>query len=151
MSFTSKLAMYVAHHWHAEGIFEFDPVSGSVVPAPAANPETAEWGAVWKEGDRWFVIWKDENSLVLQQGIERWPLTAGLRFRVTRNSPRVFEVLRDGACLLKVKYGFKGLLAQTIDPTYDEIDEDMDDFFLYVVGMWGFWKDRPISSFMQGK
>ena len=40
------------------------------------------------------------------------------------------------------------MLWSKFDPTYDAIDEESDDFFVYVTSMWQYWKDLSGSDFL---
>jgi len=47
-----------------------------------------------------------------------------------------------------LRYSFHDGWAVALDPTYDGMDEESDDFFLYVYQMWRAWKDEDIADFM---
>lgn len=62
---------------------------------------------------------------------------------------RRFEISERGKTSFSLCYLFLGAAQRAIDPTYDEIDEETDDFFLYVTEMWRHWTDRSMESFLK--
>ncbi len=139
--------MLIRHYWAAGGLREFDPASGSV-SMRRFRGEIDSWGSAWKQQGHWFVLWHDGDSLILQSGRRQWRLNSELTLDVTGHFRRSFRIRARGELEFEFNYWFKGALWSRIDPTYDGIDEESDDFFLYVTGMWGYWKNRPADEFL---
>jgi len=138
--------MYLRHFWHAGGLKQLEPTSGVVTDAPA-GVSVSEWGFVWRQGHRWFAIRSDNDSLIFQHGSNTWRLRPENEFQTTSGLFRRFTIIRAGQIEFSVRYRFGGTLMAAIDPTYDAIDEESDDFFLYVVSIWRSWKNKPMSAF----
>ena len=139
--------MQLNHYWAFGGKVEFDPETGDVTRGHVDKKSADAWGSVWKQRGRWFAIWHDGESLVFQHRRERWDLTPDVTLRVRGRYRRTFQILRDGDVEFQFAYWFKGLIAANIDPTYDRLEEESDDFFLYVTSMWINWKDRSVDEF----
>lgn len=138
--------MRIRHYWSGPGIFEFDETTGRVRRAGRhAQPDT--WGIAWKQRWRWFVLKHDATSLYLQHRTTKWRLDKQHRFEVTGRFRRQFRIVEPSGQEFLFHYWFKGLPWAFIDPTYDGLDEETDDFFLHVVKLWRYWRDRPMSEF----
>lgn len=109
----------------------------------------ADWGFLWQQRGRWFAIHRDDQSLIFQAGPRRWRLTGGIELQVSRGLVRRFEIKERGLTLFSLRYIFRGAAQAAIDPAYDAIDEETDDFFLYVTVMWRHWKDRSMDTFLK--
>ena len=57
------------------------------------------------------------------------------------------EDKRLSALYLFSRYYENSFIASIIDPTYDAIDMESDDFFLYVSNMWKSWGHKDFSEF----
>ncbi len=141
--------MLIQHLWHSGGIRDFDEATGRVGPVVQESVASASWGFLWEENGQWFAIRKDDQSLIFQSGPRSWRLDRDVQLLVHRGLRRRFEVKRDGVTEFQISYDFRGELYAAIDPTYDAIDEESDDFFLYVTEMWLHWKDKDFSTFLK--
>ncbi|HWW99402.1 hypothetical protein [Collimonas sp.] len=141
--------MLLAHYWHAGGVRHFDELTGAVGQQAPVPRESADWGFLWRQRGKWFAIRKDHESLIFQHGTKQWRLRSGHEFSVTRGFLRQFKIRESGQATFTLKYLFTGAFLANIDPTYDSIDEESDDFFLYVSEMWAYWKDKDISTFLK--
>ena len=139
--------MLIQHYWAAGGRREFTPESG-VVSTRRYSRESTDWGIGWKQRGRWFVLWHDGQSLILQQGRLRWRLNNDVSLDVTGRVRRCFRIRRNGRPELEFSYWFKGGVWSRLDPSYDAIEEESDDFFVYVTSMWQYWKDRSADEFV---
>jgi hypothetical protein len=140
--------MFLCHYRYDGGVRRFDEVTGAV-STPVDRPrEEADWGFVWRESARWYAIRKDHQSLIFQTGPRSWRLRNGVEFKITRGWRRRIQILRDGVIEFDLRYSFHDGWAVALDPTYDGMDEESDDFFLYVYQMWRAWKDGDIADFM---
>lgn len=134
--------MLIRYYWAKRGVYAFDEVSGAVTRVPAHVDAPICTGAIWKQRGRWFALWHDGTSLYFQHKAQRWSLKSDTTFSVSGRYKRIFRIERNEEILFEFRYCFKGIIFSRIDPTYDLLDEEADDFFLYVVGMWRYWKDN---------
>ena len=141
--------MRIAHLWHAGGVREFEPSTGAVGAVVDVARAEADWGFLWHQRGRWFAIRRDDESLVFQAGTRWWRLTEEVELRVTRGVCRRFEIREHGQAAFALRYVFRGAVQAAIDPTYDALDEESDDFFLYVTEMWRHWKTRRMDTFLK--
>lgn len=141
--------MILSHFWHADGVLAFDPSTGAVSPKLGVQSCKADWGFLWQQRGRWFAIHRDDQSLIFQTGPRRWRLTGNVELQITRGLVRRFEIKEHGLASFSLRYIFLGATQAAIDPTYDGIDEEIDDFFLYVTEMWRHWKDKGIDEFLR--
>jgi hypothetical protein len=142
------MAMLLSHLWHAGGVREFDPSTGAVGSVVDVSRDKAQWGFLWQQRGRWFAIRKDDESLIFQAGPSWWRLSNDVELRVTRGFIRRFQLARGGRTAFSLRYVFRGAAQAAVDPTYDAIDEESDDFYLYVTEMWRHWKDRSMETFL---
>jgi hypothetical protein len=142
--------MYLLDYFHPGGLREFDPASGAVKrPPPGAARD--QFGFVWKQSGRWFAIRSDDESLLFQQGSETWRLRPENEFHVTPGPIRkVFTIEREGRVVFSLRYRLRlfAVISAIVDPAYDAMSQEADDFFVYVVNMWQGWKDLPMSAFV---
>lgn len=61
---------------------------------------------------------------------------------------RNFRIKHQGKIVFSIWYKPKGLFFFLIDPTYDAIDAEAYDFFLYRKSMWASWGNKPYSEFL---
>ena len=139
--------MRLKHYWTSGGTVEFDPDSGGVTFGSGETTLPVNWGSVWKQRGRWFGLWHDGDSLVFQHQRDKWKLTPDVALQVRGRYRRTFEIFRGGGVEFQFSYWFKGAIAAHIDPTYDRLEEESDDFFLYVMAMWEYWKNRSADEF----
>ena len=139
--------MRLRHYWASGGVVEYDPTSGNVIARQRETIEPVDWGSVWKQRGRSFGLWHDGDSLVFQCKHEQWKLTSHVTLRVLGRYWRTFQIARMGIVEFQFSYWFRGALSANIDPTYDRLEEEADDFFLYVMGMWESWRDRGADEF----
>lgn len=141
---------YISYAWAVGGVKEFDTESGSVSNAPNLKREDTGFGSLWKQNGKWFVFYKDKESLILQHKQKIWRVTpeytVSLRgYFILRN----FRIRRNGCLVFSFWYKPKFLFLSLLDPTHDYIDAESDDFFLYVKNMWQDWAGRPLSDFKE--
>ncbi len=139
--------MRLNHYWTSGGTVEFDPQTGEVTRIRGTNRFPVNWGSVWRQRGRWFSLWHDGDALVFQHQRERWRLTPDVTLKVKGRIRRTFEISRNGDVEFLFRYWFKGTIFAHIDPTYDGLEEESDDFFVYVTLMWEYWKDRSVDDF----
>jgi len=140
--------MVLTDYGHPGGLMELDPASGAVKPPPPGSIRD-EWGFVWKQRGQWFAIRSDDESLLFQHGPATWRLRPQNEFDAGPGLFRRFTIRREGHVVFSLRYRRRlgGALLAIVDPTYDAMDEEADDFFVYVANMWREWKDQPMSAF----
>jgi hypothetical protein len=138
---------YISHSWFAGGVKEFDTVTGQISNAPDMKWDETGFGSVWKQNGKWFAFHKDEQSLILQHKNHVWRLEPNTTVSLQGLFFRKFIIKENGKIVFKIRYKPKGLLKSIIDPTYDSIDMESDDFFLYISNMWKSWGSKPFSEF----
>ncbi len=137
----------ISHLWYIGGVKKFDTETGKVSIAFLADRNKADFGTAWKQNGKWFVFHCDEQSLVLQHKNKIWRVDSNYNATLTGGRVRKFEIFKHDKKVFSIKYKPKGLISRIIDPTYDAIDAESDDFFLYVTNMWEYWAKRPFSEF----
>jgi len=129
---------------------EVDTETGDVSSAAGKEWGETEFGSVWKQNGRYFIFYRDEESILLQQGNEKWRVipeyTVILRgYIFVRN----FKIFHHGKVVYSIWYKPSGVFFWLVDSTYDSIDAESDDFFLYVKNMWSYWGKKPYSEFIK--
>jgi len=143
------MKLHLCHHWHAGGVLVYDTADGSVIGKSTSSRQAAQWGFLWQQRGRWFAIYKDDESLIFQHEQQSWRLKPDIALHVTKGQLRKFQIISGSESVFEFRYLFKGFIQSLIDVTYDGIDEELDDFFLYVTHMWDHWKDRDIDLFQK--
>ena len=138
---------FICHSWFAGGVKEFDTETGEVSDAPDMEWGKTGFGSVWKQNGKWFAFYKDERSLILQHKKNVWRLEPNTTVSLQGLVIRTFVIKENGKIVFKIRYRPKGLLMSVIDPTYDALDMESDDFFLYMKNMWEAWGSKPFSEF----
>ncbi len=141
------MKLLLSHLWHAGGAREFDTESGKIKRIRGLERDDTEFGSIWKQNGKWFAFYRDDISLLLQCGREKWRVTPDSAASVKGSFLRHFRISRDNRVIFSMRYKPKGVLFWLVDPTYDAIDAESDDFFLYVSNMWSYWASRPITDF----
>jgi len=105
-------------------------------------------GYSYKFNGNWYVLWKDEENLVLQTKDNKFIIGENNKCELTEatNGERLFTVEENGQNLLAVKYKRKPTV---LDPTYDMMDEEMGDFFFWVYRIWNdeSWSNALITRY----
>jgi len=138
----------ISHAWFAGGVREFDTTTGSVSEIKDVQWGTTSFGSLWVQNDKWFALYSDDESILLQQGKDKFRLTSNSscsisNYYVLRN----FVIYDNEEKVYSIWYRPKGIGFSIIDPTYDHLDAESDDFFLYVKSMWDSWANKPYDSF----
>jgi len=139
----------ISHAWFAGGVKEYDTETGIITAKSEREWGSTGFGSVWRQNGKDFAFYRDDESLLLQYKTNKWRVTpdysVSLRgFYVLRN----FKVKHRGKVVFSIWYKPRGLFFFLVDPTYDGIDAETDDFFLYVKNMWSSWGDKPYSEFL---
>jgi len=139
----------ISHAWFRGGVKEFDTQSGKITGSSKKDWGSTGFGSLWKQNGKVFAFYNDDQSLLLQCGTKKWRVNAEYTphikvFSILRN----FQIFHQGEAVFSIWYVPKGLFFSVIDPTYDALDAETDDFFLYVQSMWVEWANRPYSEFL---
>jgi len=141
---------YISHYWHSGGIKEFDTVSGVVAKANHIKSEETAFGSLWKQNGKWFAFYCDEKSFLFQHKHNIWRVTSEHTVSIRAYFLlRCFKIMHNGSVVFSIWYKPKFLFIALLDPTQDGIDEESDDFFLYVKNMWRRWANRPFPEFVE--
>jgi hypothetical protein len=143
---------YLSHYWHSGGVKEFDTVSGSVVNAINIKPEETGFGSLWKQNGKWFAFYSDEESFIFQHKHNIWRVTPEYSVSIRAYFLlRYFKIMLIGSVVFSILYKPKFLFIALLDSTHDSIDEESDDFFLYVKNMWQRWANSPLAEFNESR
>jgi hypothetical protein len=139
----------ISHVWFAGGVKEFDTETGRITGISDKEWGSTGFGSLWRQNGKVFAFYRDDESLLLQYKTNKWRVTpeytVSLRgFYFIRN----FRIKQQGKVVFSIWYKPKGLFFFLIDPTYDAIDAEADDFFLYLKSMWASWGNKPYSEFL---
>jgi hypothetical protein len=112
------------------------------------NPETGR-GIVWRPGvrvqgvayladARWYSLWNNGGRICLQIGRKQWFVDEGWVASIrTEGLHRIFTLGRGTDCVLVKKYRDpRRKWWNRIDPARDQLDDIMDDFWLWMVDVW---------------
>jgi len=137
----------VRHYWASGGTYEFNSDTGRLKRVPDDTP-MHEWGIAWRQGRKWFVLHNDDEHLILQHKTHVWPITPEYTVDVNGFWVRRFTIRKGKDLIYSLRYVPKslGLIASFVDPTYDGMDAESDDYFLYVKSMWEDWMHRDIGE-----
>ena len=142
---------HISHFRASGGVKAFDTETGSVsAVSNVPRNKTAFGSLLWKQNGKWFAFHNDDESLILQQDKNIWRVTPEYTVSLTGYFPfRNFRIRRNGRLVFSIWYKpkFLFLVLALLDPTYDALDAESDDFFLYLKEMWKSWGDKPFSEF----
>ena len=146
-----EMKKFINHFWAVGGVKEFNTETGQISKSSEFDwMKAPDWGSAWKQNGKWFIFHNDDTSLILQHKRNIWRINKEneikLRhFFIIRN----FKITKNGNTVFSIWYKPKYLFFWYIDPTYDSIDAESDDFFLYVKAMWNYWRNKPYTDFIK--
>lgn len=120
---------------------ELDPASGRTKSVGAAVVETVDGaktsGFVHLRGRRVGAVYSSEGTIFFQWGAARWDLrNPEIKVFWERGPSRLwnrFRVEAAGVVRVSVRYVSRRALPQNwIDGTFDSLDEELQDFFLWL-------------------
>ena len=129
---------YLFHEWTSQGIKEFD-IETSVVHNIVENEkEKVDFGFVWRQNCKWFAFYKEDNIFILQNKnfICRSDSNYSLSLKNIFKIFRCFQIYENNRLIFTIRYIPRWFFMSLIDPSYDSIDSECDDFFFYVFNMW---------------
>ena len=140
---------YISHAWYVGGVKEYDTDTGKIKGASDKEWGSTGFGSLWRQNGKLFAFYRDDCSLLLQNKTRKWRVipeyTVSLKqYFIFRN----FKIHQNEKEVFSIWYKPKGLFFFLIDSTYDSIDAESDDFFLYIKSMWASWGNRPYSEFL---
>ena len=141
------MEIYLKCHWNNGGVRKFDTSTGEVGKKEAAIVQATHWGFIWRQKLKWFAIRRDGNHLVFQHKTRVWPLKEPFKFEISGWFMRKFSISNSSTLEFSIKYRPSGLIHQFFDPTYDAIDAEKDDFFLYICSMREGYGEKGLENF----
>jgi hypothetical protein len=123
-------------HWRRQWQvvrYETDSGSGHLCWFRRISGECAGWA--YRHRRVWYAVWSDNGRLVFQVGRQSWPIGDGFVFTNQKVGAKVrrFAVSSDQGVIFELLYRQpRWWLSNRWDVTYDSVDEEMDDFFLWV-------------------
>lgn len=143
------MKMIISHAWFSGGVKEYDTDSGKIIGSSDKEWGSTGFGSIWRQNGKDFAFYRDNESLLLQHKTNKWRVSPeysvslrGIYFL------RNFRIKHHGKVVFSIWYKPKDLFIFLSDPTYDAIDAESDDFFLYLKRMWMSWGNRPYSEFL---
>lgn len=93
-------------------------------------------GSAYRDHGGWYALWRGESEWVWQHGTRQWLLPTIQTALSEAGRKRVFQLLSNDKVLYEHVYipKSRGLLRR-LDPTYDMMDEEEDDFFVWTSRM----------------
>lgn len=118
----------------------FDPVKGKGrVRFFRRKPRTCRGWAKRHKGT-WYAIWVNNGKLHFQEKDKVFPMTDDFRcINVLEKGKRRFEIWENSKKIVSVAYK---AYEDNGDPTYDNSDLELDDFFFWVFLIWNDKKRR---------
>ncbi|RUO46535.1 hypothetical protein [Pseudidiomarina donghaiensis] len=114
--------------------------SATLVPAPFKvktswfKKVTSFSGFAYKHKGEWLAVWKDGEQLVLQSHTGKWPIGHGeCHITYTGDGVRRLEIKPSDGQPLCLEYNSTPVIE---DPTHDAVDEETEDFFVWVCRVW---------------
>jgi hypothetical protein len=95
-------------------------------------------GAAYLAHHRWYALWYYGGKLCLQVGRKRWYAEDGWDASLAEvGDSRVFKLRKGAECVFEIRYMNPGLRWwNKADATRDDLDDLMEDFFLWVARTW---------------
>ena len=140
------MEIYLKYYWASGGVRKFNTSTGEVGTKEDDTVQATHWGFIWKQKLEWFAIRRDGNHLVFQNKSRVWPLKQPFRFIISGSFMRKFSIFNSSKLEFNIKYRPSGLIHQFFDPTYDSIDAESDDFFLYICSMRDHHGEKGLGS-----
>lgn len=91
-------------------------------------------GWAHRRSGRWFVLRSEGDALFFQSGTQSWRVGDEVKCRLQEEDKvRRFALVRHGAVEFELEYRVK---VPHQDPTFDDLDDEMQDFFLWLNRLW---------------
>ncbi len=99
------------------------------------RPKSSE-GWAYRDHGGWYAMWRGESGWTWQHDTQQWLLASVRVTLFEAGKDRVFRLLANDEIQYEHVYipKSRGLL-QRLDPTYDMMDEEEDDFFVWTARM----------------
>lgn len=124
----------VLPYWRSSRRFaQFDSRTGRwTVRWSAPTEPLQQWGWAFRYKQKWYAVWDEGGDKVFFADGQKWVQGRGVEFgNVLDGTAHTFSIRDRGELILEVKYqSHRDRLVNQIDPTYDGVDEELDDFFL---------------------
>ena len=141
---------YIDHHWAEGGVLEFNTDNGNIQSSSKYEWQKApHWGTAWKQNNRWFVLHNDDTSFIFQTNSQAWRLNSELNLSLRSFLLlRQFRITKGGKPVFSIWYIPRYFYMPIVDPAHDALEEETDDFFVFLVHFWTSWKEREYSEFL---
>jgi hypothetical protein len=103
-------------------------------------------GWATKHHGQWYAVWSNGENLVLQIGTQQIPMTEEYVCRnVQSGTERTLTITAGSKRVLELEYA---AVSRNEDPTFDDIDLESEDFFVWLCRLWNDpkWKKDAIHS-----
>lgn len=117
----------------------FDPASGRGYVTRLQSGDGPVWGFAHQDRGVWHVVYAVGRTMVFQVGTATYPISPDVRCEVQGNSGlRTLRLYENTCVILQLSYRLPWLatLARSIEPTWDQIDEEQADFFFWLAARW---------------
>lgn len=113
----------------------YDTATGAGRIRWLVRPPKESGGWAYRHRGKWFAVWKDRNRLVFQVGDRQWSLGCETACRLVESgTTRRFTLSRNG--IVEFEFEYEPARHED-DPTFDDLDDEMEDFFLWLNRLWG--------------
>jgi hypothetical protein len=91
-----------------------------------------------RKAGTWLALWSDGRVLYFQAERQRWTVNkSGYAAIEEKDGLRTFRIQERGAVVFVIHYPSPaGRILNRLDPTYDSLDDELQDFCRYVVRVW---------------
>ena len=104
---------------------------------PYEAPPFGRVGSASRVAGAWQALWSDGKVLYFQSSRQRWIIGDGRATLEEHEGLRTFRLEQGGTTVFAVHYGSPASkLLNRLDPTYDSLDDELQDIFRYVVRVW---------------
>lgn len=116
----------------------FDPASGRGYVTRLRSGDDPVWGFAHQYRGVWHVVYAVGRTMVFQVGARTYPISSDVRCELRVNSGRTLWLYDNTGLVLELSYRLPLLatLARSIDPAWDQIDEEQADFFFWLAARW---------------
>ena len=101
------------------------------------GPAVWTCGVASRVAGSWHTLWSDGEALYFQSGRQRWIAGDGQTTLEEHEGLRTFRLEQRGITVFVVHYRSPASkLLNRLDPTYDSLDDELQDVFRYVARVW---------------
>ncbi|WP_141735135.1 hypothetical protein [Oligoflexus tunisiensis] len=124
----------VLQHWNVSWLKVILTENGQFSLWKGLLSKSRPQGQAFRVDGAWFALYAKDGSLRFRKNSEEWTVSEDLQCAYERSSDhsRCFILKLQGREVLRHRYravASRGL--RQLDPTYDQTDEELEDFFLW--------------------